>query len=99
MPLPRGVNHLLGCGLVAPGLVMGLNVRATAMFRWTLLIAVLMQCVAICGFVYVSWCPVGQEWISGLQGRYFLPLAAFRKPTRAAASIQRKAGGPSARRV
>jgi uncharacterized membrane protein len=76
-PLPRWANTLLGFGFVAQALIAGLNVRMTIWFRLTLLLSMLLQVVAICGFVYVSWCPTGQEWISGLQGRYFLPLAAF----------------------
>ena len=76
-PLPRRANDLLGCGLAAPLLIAGLNARMAIWFRATLLLTILTQVVAICGFVYASWCPVGQEWVSGLQGRYFLPLAAF----------------------
>jgi uncharacterized membrane protein len=76
-PLPRWVNHLLGCGLVAPVLVAGLHARMSIFFRSILVVTAVVQVVTICGFVFVSWCPVGQEWISGLQGRYFLPLAAF----------------------
>ena len=95
-PLPPWVNHLLGCGLVAPSLIAGFNIRMTIFFRVIFLFAVLAQVVAICGFVYGSWCPVGQEWISGLQGRYFLPLAAF---TLAAASPDPTAAGRSERRA
>ena len=95
-PLPPWVNHLLGCGLVAPALIAGFNVRMTIFFRVIFLLAVLAQVVAICGFVYGSWCPVGQEWISGLQGRYFLPLAAFML---AAASPDPTAASRSERRA
>jgi len=89
-PLPRWAIKLLGCGFVAQTLIAGLNVRMAIWFRLTLLVSMLLQVVAICGFVYASWCPTGQEWISGLQGRYFLPLAAF---TLAAASPDPPATG------
>ena len=30
--------------------------------------------VVVCAFVYVSWTPVGQNTIDGIQGRYFIPI-------------------------
>ncbi|MGF7118694.1 DUF2142 domain-containing protein [Methanobacterium oryzae] len=30
--------------------------------------------IFICAFVYVSWTPVGQNIIDGVQGRYFIPI-------------------------
>lgn len=30
--------------------------------------------VAVAGALYLAWTPVGQRWVDGIQGRYFLPL-------------------------
>jgi uncharacterized membrane protein len=40
-----------------------------------MLVAASLQ--AICLALYLTWTPVGQDMIAGVQGRYLLPLAAF----------------------
>ena len=30
--------------------------------------------VAVAGALYIGWTPVGQNWVDGIQGRYFLPV-------------------------
>ncbi len=38
------------------------------------IITFILISVLICAFVYVSWTPVGQNTIDGIQGRYFIPV-------------------------
>lgn len=37
-------------------------------------IVFLLVFLLLCAFVYVSWTPVGQNTIDGIQGRYFIPI-------------------------
>jgi uncharacterized membrane protein len=43
---------------------------------WTLA-AILLSTGAVFGAMYLIWSPVGGPVVDGVQGRYFLPIAAF----------------------
>jgi hypothetical protein len=42
-----------------------------------LLLCLLLSATAIGLALYLDWTPVGMPWVAGIQGRYFLPLAAM----------------------
>jgi len=60
---------LLSCPEHAP--------RLSLARRVILLLCIAAAALAILFFQYLSWTPVGAAYIDGVQGRYFLPLAAI----------------------
>jgi len=64
---------LYGITLIFFGLTNGL--RLTLAERAVLLFAAALSTVAFFLFDYLTWTPVGEEWIAGVQGRYFIPIA------------------------
>lgn len=64
---------VLGAGLLAAASGPGRDLRPGD--RWMLAAAVLCSFVMLYVVQYLSWSPVGSDWIDGVQGRYFVPLA------------------------
>jgi hypothetical protein len=87
MPLPHWF-YLLSGPVLALGLAVSVRGNAGAGapqarggFAWRAagLSALAILCAAggLAGAVYLVWSPVGADQVLGLQGRYFLPIAAF----------------------
>jgi uncharacterized membrane protein len=51
--------------------------RRTIFYRIIVLIALITSIAALFAVLYVSWTPVGNFIVDGIQGRYFIPLAFF----------------------
>lgn len=71
--LPMIFCVLYGITLIFFGLTNGL--RLTLAERAVLLFAAALSTIAFFLFDYLTWSAVGEAWIAGVQGRYFIPIA------------------------
>jgi len=71
--LGAGLLLLAALALSCPPVLPPFSGRA----RLGALLCIVAAALAILFFQYLSWTPVGAAYIDGVQGRYFLPLAAI----------------------
>lgn len=71
--LPYVFYVVYGITLIFFALTNGL--RLTLAERAVFLFAATVSTFAFFLFDYLTWTPVGEDWIAGVQGRYFIPLA------------------------
>jgi Predicted membrane protein (DUF2142) len=45
--------------------------------NWLAAGAIAVACAAVFLTQYLTWTPVGRDWVEGIQGRYFIPIALF----------------------
>lgn len=71
--LPYVFYVVYGITLIFFALTNGL--RLTLAERSVFLFAATVSTFAFFLFDYLTWTPVGEDWIAGVQGRYFIPIA------------------------
>jgi len=74
MPLPLWWIGLYLIPIIPISLVDNCKIQITLKQKMISLIIFILVFILVCAFVYISWTPVGQNTIDGIQGRYFIPI-------------------------
>ena len=52
-----------------------INIKINLKQKFISLIPLIIICISLFIFEYITWTPVGQNFVGGIQGRYFIPVA------------------------
>ena len=74
VPLPIWWLGIYLLGLIPVSLMDKSNIKIYSIQKIVSFITLILIFVAVCLFIYLSWTPVGQDTIEGIQGRYFIPI-------------------------